>query len=121
MDSATNRSKGDGDAATWLPPYKGFRCAYVARQVAVKGKYGLWVTSAERDAMVRVLTSCPTMGLPRAGFRIHPGDSAPGSPTSTSARTRRCTCTPRACAVWGCLLRQLHRRSCSWCCPDSPW
>ena len=67
VDSSTNRSKGDGDAATWLPPNKAFRCTYVARQVAVKGKYGLWVTAAERDAMVRVLTTCPTMGLPGPG------------------------------------------------------
>jgi len=67
VDSSINRSKGDGDAATWLPPNKAFRCTYVARQVAVKGKYGLWVTSAERDAMVRVLTTCPTMGLPGPG------------------------------------------------------
>jgi hypothetical protein len=67
VDSSTNRSKGDGDAATWLPPNKAYRCTYVARQVAVKGKYGLWVTSAERDAMVRVLTTCPTMGLPGPG------------------------------------------------------
>jgi Excalibur calcium-binding domain/Protein of unknown function (DUF1524) len=67
VDSSANRSKGDGDTATWLPPYKAFRCTYVARQVAVKGKYGLWVTSAERDAMTRVLTSCPSMPLPGPG------------------------------------------------------
>jgi Protein of unknown function (DUF1524)/Protein of unknown function (DUF3761) len=67
VDSSTNRSKGDGDTATWLPPYKAFRCTYVARQVAVKGKYGLWVTSAERDAMTRVLATCPTMSLPGPG------------------------------------------------------
>jgi len=67
VDASTNRSKGDGDAATWLPPYKAFRCTYVARQVAVKGKYAIWVTSAERDAMTRVLTSCPTMPLPGPG------------------------------------------------------
>ncbi len=67
VDSSTNRSKGDGDAATWLQPYKAFRCTYVARQVAVKGKYGLWVTSAERDAMTRVLRTCPSMRLPGPG------------------------------------------------------
>jgi hypothetical protein len=67
VDSSTNRSKGDGDTATWLPPYKAYRCTYVARQVAVKGKYGLWVTSAERDAMTRVLATCPSMGLPGPG------------------------------------------------------
>jgi len=67
VDASTNRSKGDGDTATWLPPNKAYRCAYVARQVAVKGKYGLWVTPAEREAMVRVLATCPTMSLPGPG------------------------------------------------------
>jgi hypothetical protein len=67
VDASSNRSKGDGDTATWLPPYKSFRCTYVARQVAVKGKYGVWVTAAERDAMARVLAPCPTMRLPGPG------------------------------------------------------
>ena len=61
VDSSTNRSKGDGDAATWLPPNKAFRCTYVARQVAVKGKYAIWVTSAERDAMGVVKSFGPTV------------------------------------------------------------
>ena len=59
-----NQSKGDGDAATWLPPAKDFRCTYVARQVAVKTRYKLWVTTAERDAIGRVLAACPGQGLP---------------------------------------------------------
>jgi len=53
-----NASKGDGDAATWLPPYKPYRCAYVARQVAIKRAYDLWVTRAEHDAIARVLDRC---------------------------------------------------------------
>ncbi|RNL75440.1 excalibur calcium-binding domain-containing protein [Nocardioides marmorisolisilvae] len=65
VDAHNNRSKGDGDAATWLPPYKAFRCAYVARQIAVKKKYRLWVTRPEHDAMVRVLSRCPGELLPR--------------------------------------------------------
>ncbi len=64
VDASANRAKGDGDAATWLPPRKAFRCAYVARQVAVKAKYGLWVTPAERDAVARVLGACPDEPLP---------------------------------------------------------
>ena len=64
VDLHSNRAKGDGDAATWLPSYKPFRCAYVARQVAVKHKYGLWVTPPERAAMVRVLDTCPGERLP---------------------------------------------------------
>jgi hypothetical protein len=59
VDGSSNEQKSDGDAATWLPAQKSFRCSYVARQISVKTKYHLWVTSAERDAMVRVLTTCP--------------------------------------------------------------
>jgi hypothetical protein len=54
----TNMQKGDGDAATWLPPSKGFRCEYVARQISVKATYSLWVTQAEHDAMARILADC---------------------------------------------------------------
>lgn len=64
VDAGPNRGKGDGDTATWLPPDKGYRCAYVARQVAVKKKYEVWVTGAERDAMKRVLSGCPREKLP---------------------------------------------------------
>ncbi len=60
-----NQQKGDGDAATWLPPNKPYRCAYAARIVAVKHAYGLWVTQAEQDALVRLLTACPAEPLPR--------------------------------------------------------
>ena len=59
VDSAANQQKSDGDAATWLPPNKVFRCQYVARQISVKYKYGLWVTQAEHDAMNKVLEACP--------------------------------------------------------------
>jgi hypothetical protein len=69
VDSHENRSKGDGDAATWLPPNKRFRCDYVARQIAVKRRYGAWVTKAEHDAMARVLSACPSEKLPRAPRR----------------------------------------------------
>ena len=64
VDASANRQKGDGDAATWLPPNKRFRCAYVARQIAVKRRYGAWVKPAERDAMRRVLARCPPTPLP---------------------------------------------------------
>lgn len=64
VDGPTNTAKGDGDAATWLPPLRAYRCAYVARQVAVKAKYGLWVTAAEADAIARVLRACPGQPLP---------------------------------------------------------
>ena len=58
VDGPTNGKKSDGDAATWLPPNKAYRCTYVATQVDVKAKYGLWVTQAEHDAMKAVLETC---------------------------------------------------------------
>jgi hypothetical protein len=59
-----NSQKGDGDAATWLPPLKSYRCDYVSRQIAVKMKYKLWFTAPEKEAMVRILKSCPEKALP---------------------------------------------------------
>ena len=59
-----NSQKGDGDAATWLPPLKSYRCTYIARQIAVKAKYAIWVTKAEKEAMTRILVACPKQLLP---------------------------------------------------------
>jgi len=64
VDGTANQQKSDSDAATWLPSNKGFRCQYVARQVAVKKKYDLWVTAAEKEAILQILTNCPTQALP---------------------------------------------------------
>ena len=58
VDGHTNGQKSDGDAATWLPPNKAYRCTYVTRQFEVKLKYGLWMTQAEKDAIARELASC---------------------------------------------------------------
>lgn len=59
-----NQQKSDADAATWLPANKSFRCQYVARQVAVKHKYNLWVTPPEKKAIADILATCPAQTLP---------------------------------------------------------
>ena len=59
-----NLQKSDGDAASWLPPLKSYRCEYVLRQIAVKIKYKLWFTAPEKEAMVRILNTCPEKPLP---------------------------------------------------------
>jgi hypothetical protein len=64
VDGPTNEQKGDADAATWLPPNKAYRCPYIARQIAVKQTYHLWVSPAEHDAMQRILATCPTQTIP---------------------------------------------------------
>lgn len=64
VDGASNQQKADSDAAGWLPPNKSYRCSYVARQVAVKKKYALWVTTAEYKAIATILITCPEQTLP---------------------------------------------------------
>jgi hypothetical protein len=64
VSGSANGQKSDSDAASWLPSNKAYRCAFVARQVAVKISYNLWVTQAEYDAINRVLQDCPGQALP---------------------------------------------------------
>ena len=64
VQGEANQQKSDGDAATWLPSNKAFRCEYVARQIAVKQKYSLWVTAPEKVTIRSILDSCPTQALP---------------------------------------------------------
>lgn len=91
-EAGANRAKGDGDAATWLPPNKSYRCTYVARQAAVKHKYGVWVTAPEKAAMLSILSSCPTMTAPAPGpqptIASNTGGAAPGSSTPAPAPTK---------------------------------
>jgi hypothetical protein len=61
VKGSLNSQKGDGDAATWLPPNKPFRCDYVSRQVEVKVKYNLWLTRAEKEAILRILSNPPCL------------------------------------------------------------
>lgn len=87
VDGPTNEAKGDGDAATWLPSNKRFRCSYVARQVAVKKRYHLWVTSAEHDAIAGILSACPGQKLPTGApipaVSSHGGDKPAAKPAAT--------------------------------------
>ncbi|WP_032373145.1 GmrSD restriction endonuclease domain-containing protein [Rhodococcoides fascians] len=64
VDGPANQQKSDGDAATWLPSNKSYRCTYVSRQVEVKAAYGLWVTQPEHDAITRVLGECGGASAP---------------------------------------------------------
>jgi hypothetical protein len=81
VDASANRAKGSHNAAGWLPPNKRYHCAYVARQIAVKAKYGLWVTADEHRAMTQVLSRCPDEPAPT--------DEAPKQAPSRSSTTRR--------------------------------
>jgi hypothetical protein len=66
VDGPTNASKSDSDAASWLPPNRSYWCPFVARQIAVKAKYKLWMTSAEKNRISEILTSrCPKQLVPK--------------------------------------------------------
>lgn len=87
VDASTNRAKGDRDAGAWLPPERAGWCAYVARQIAVKAKYGLWVTASERDAMARVLSECPDERAPAGDApTLAPAELAGAQPADGPAR-----------------------------------
>lgn len=58
VDGPANGAKSDRDAAGWLPPNPAYHCTYVERQVTIKVTYMLWVTPAERDAMLDKLADC---------------------------------------------------------------
>jgi hypothetical protein len=115
VDGSANSQKGDGDAATWLPPNKAFRCRYVARQVAVKRKYHAWVTRAEHDAIARILARCPRQPLPRNGRqRVHivPTHRAPrqqSAPEATPAPPGRARVFENCDAVRAAGLAPLRR------------
>ncbi|MDF7663393.1 HNH endonuclease family protein [Bifidobacterium sp. ESL0763] len=64
VDGPANQEKGAASAAYWLPGNRGYQCPYVARQVEVKSEYRLSVTTQERDAIAKVLRTCPTQRLP---------------------------------------------------------
>ncbi|MEG9247182.1 DUF1524 domain-containing protein [Arthrobacter sp. Soc17.1.1.1] len=82
-DGPTNQQKSDGDAATWLPPNKGYRCEYVARQISVKATYTLWVTQAEHDAMASILSNCN--GILAPTNQMAPSVAAPVEPVEEAA------------------------------------
>lgn len=65
VDGQSNQQKSDGDASQWLPDNKSFWCDYVARQIAVKGKYDLWMVESEYSTIKNILiASCPNEVLP---------------------------------------------------------
>jgi Protein of unknown function (DUF1524)/Excalibur calcium-binding domain len=100
VDYSANRQKGDADPATWLPPNRSVRCSYVARQIAVKAAYGLWVTRAEHDALQRVLDTCPGQPVPTpatsapASADVPAGTPDPGQPYPNCAAARAAGAAP---------------------------
>lgn len=99
-----NAAKSDNDAASWLPSDKSYRCAFVARQITIKVGYGLWVTTAEQAAMLRVLARCPDQPTTSAKVANTPKSSLatvqqPEPDPSTSAKGQHTISYPNCAAV----------------------
>lgn len=54
VTASTNRSRGDGDPATWLPAGDDARCRHTAEWVQIKYGWRLAVDPGERDALASV-------------------------------------------------------------------
>lgn len=63
VEGSVNMSKGDKNAAQWLPPFQDGHCEFAAHQVTVKAKYDLGVTEAEYVALSDILAGCEGQGL----------------------------------------------------------
>jgi hypothetical protein len=58
VDSKDNEAKGDQDPSQWKPPNHDFWCTYATDWVTVKSYWKLTVTSAEKAALLDMLTTC---------------------------------------------------------------
>lgn len=83
VDGPANQAKSDKPADAWLPANAGFRCEFVAIQIAVKAKYDLWVTAPERNTMTEVLTGCQDQQLP-TDATMAVGDIAANAPAEVA-------------------------------------
>ena len=58
VSASANRSKGDRSPDEWRPPLATSWCTYAKDWIAVKFRWELSVTPAERDALAGMLTTC---------------------------------------------------------------
>lgn len=55
-----NMAKGSKSADQWMPPNSAYACTYASKQVQIKNRYALTVTSSEKQALADALATCPT-------------------------------------------------------------
>lgn len=59
VTASVNRSKGDRDPTSWLPPRILYRCTYLTHWTAVKWRWQLTMQQAERSRIAAQLALCP--------------------------------------------------------------
>lgn len=55
-----NMAKGSKSADQWMPPNTAYACTYASKQVQIKNRYALTVTTPEKQALADALATCPT-------------------------------------------------------------
>ena len=55
-----NMAKGSKSADQWMPPNSAYACTYASKQVQIKNRYALTVTTPEKQALADALATCPT-------------------------------------------------------------
>lgn len=53
-------AKGSKSADQWMPPNSAYACAYASKQVQIKSRYALTVTTSEKQALADALATCTT-------------------------------------------------------------
>ena len=86
VSASANRSKGASPPNQWRPVQQGTWCEYAQRWTAIKIRWDLSATSAERDALGQMLDTCP------------PGTMFSLSPTPTTIPVIPVTTAPSASA-----------------------
>lgn len=90
MTDNLNQSKGDDDAAEWLPPYEPAVCDYVAAYVQVKIAWKLAVDQAEKATLLDTANKCEPVTQPTTEPTTEPTagpepSDAPSIPATTPA------------------------------------
>lgn len=55
-----NMAKGSKSADQWMPPNNAYACTYASKQVQIKSRYALTVTTPEKQALADALATCTT-------------------------------------------------------------
>lgn len=75
------QEKNGADISTWEPVNEDFICHYASMQVAIKFKYGLWVSSAEHQRLGELLDEgCDDMFLMTRGGAVWSQDTEGRAP-----------------------------------------
>ena len=72
VSASSNRSKGDKDPASWLPPRASYHCEYIYKWVNVKIRWSLSVDSTEHNKIKNIASNCSIENL-----NLNPPTTAP--------------------------------------------